>query len=799
MPIHQDFVYLASSLSDLQSIIPFIIMGDLHPSLLCPFRQLIRLTGLNAQGGRMKPGLDVFALIIGINTYKNFEHLKGAVPDADNIAALLVKLGISSDRIQNLRNEEATGSAILEALTALKDNSKIIKGKTAILIYFAGHGGRAKVPGKWKDWQAPNGYIEVLCPVDAKDRVYVPNSSWTQTLAEGESISDRRITTILRELSDAKGNNITLICDCCHSAGLNRGGDSSDSAVRATPDIVVMSDSQSSSLERGGKTREGISSIDVCEGFRASWNSHVFIAACSHDQQARETSDGGRFTGALHEVVGAVSDIRDLTYNSLVESINARMVAKGYRQTPFISGKHIHRHIFTLYGEAVARQMIPCQYLPKESTKGRSMFSLRAGNSAGVRVGSTYDIYPTDSLWQHPLMIVKVTLIQQKDTLVEVLQSKNGNADWNSLADGSVLYAQLRQCSAPTLHIYCIKDDISLLNAILSSTCMPLRYSFQQTNDLESADICLEVNGNKFVSFSRGKMNSFFEKGFSFNEMEHNHIFHLPQLAGFCAHYSNKLPAHNTDELRRLLDAYAHFTHHLTAGGPKNIQDLVSIEMHEFKWDKYCLKAIQVRDQRTNLLSVDPKNMFVELPPSMDTLEDAQGNPNAPRYGFKISRRTRSSKNEFAGKLYPHIFLFDASTLQVNPIYSNMTSSNSKHDVEALIKEGDTVTFGLPGDGGPPPLVFGLLEGQKVDVNFIKIVITTAPVDLRCISQPAFEPGRERAACSDRSAGVFSEVWASKTISLLLKSAPDGNINPPKTVVRKVLDFLCMPCSTSSA
>ncbi|PBK84034.1 hypothetical protein ARMGADRAFT_1088732 [Armillaria gallica] len=750
-------------------------MGDLHPSLLCPFRQLMPSTDSNTQGGQTKKGssdndgLDVFALIVGIDTYKNMGLLKHAASDADKIAALLQRWGIPDDRIQNLRNEEATGSAILKALTALKENARIIKGKTAILIYFAGHGGRAKVPGKWKDWQAPNGYIEVLCPVDAKDRVYVPNSSWTQTLAEGESISDRRITTILRELSDAKGNNITLICDCCHSAGLNRGGDSSDSAVRATPDIVVMSDSQSSSLERGGKTREGISSIDVCEGFRASWNSHVFIAACSHDQQARETSDGGRFTGALHEVVGAVSDIRDLTYNSLVESINARMVAKGYRQTPFISGKHIHRRIFTLYGEEEACQMIRCRYNRQESVKfGHPTFLLQAANSAGVHVNATYDIYSTDSLRRRPLMTATVAhklCIRQKDTLIEVIQPKDGDADWNSLADDSVYYARLSQSSAPPLHIYCIKDDISLLNAILSSSCESLRYSFQHTKVRESADIRMEVNGNKFVSFSRGKMNSFFEKGVSFDEMEHNRIFHLPQLAGFCAHFSDKLPAHDTDELRRLLDAYAHFTHHLTAGSEIDIQDLVSIEMHEFKWDTYRPNAVQVRDWRTLPTDPDSKSIFVELPLITDTVDEAQDNSDAPRYCFKIARKARINK-----QLFLHLFLFDASTLQIDAIYSNTSLSNGEHGLEALNKEGDAITFGFPGDGGPPPLVFGLLKGQQVDVNFIKIVVTTAPVNLRCIVQPAFASGSSRGGNFDTSGGIFHEVWASMTIPLLLKS-----------------------------
>ncbi|KAK0442693.1 uncharacterized protein EV420DRAFT_1577905 [Desarmillaria tabescens] len=121
--------------------------------------------------------------------------------------------------------------------------------------------------------------------------------------------------------------------------------------------------------------------------------------------------------------------------------------------------------------------------------------------------------------------------------------------------------------------------------------------------------------------------------------------------------------------------------------------------------------------------------------------------------------------------LYPHIFIFDASTLQIEPIYSNMASSKGDRNVETRLgKGGDTITFGLS-RGMVKPLMFGLPAGQNVDVTFIKIFVTTETVDFRCISQSAFEDGVERIAVRDRPADAIPEVWASMTIPVVVKSA----------------------------
>ncbi len=145
-----------------------------------------------------------FALVIGINKYESVpnKNLLGAVKDADNFKSYLLEdLGVAADNIINLRNEQATRSAIIERFRQLEADPKIVPGKVAIIIYFAGHGALASKPATWTDWVSTDEkLIEMLCPADigALDVNGEPI----------EGIPDRTISRLLLDLSIVKGNNI---------------------------------------------------------------------------------------------------------------------------------------------------------------------------------------------------------------------------------------------------------------------------------------------------------------------------------------------------------------------------------------------------------------------------------------------------------------------------------------------------------------------------------------------------------------------------------------------------------------
>ncbi|PBK84517.1 hypothetical protein ARMGADRAFT_974216 [Armillaria gallica] len=710
--------------------------------------------------------LDFFALVIGINAYQRVPKLGGAAPDADRFEVFLRRELVSlSGGIKSLRDEQATRSAIIQELSAIKDNERIVKDRTAVVIYYAGHGARAQKPAEWTDWQTADGSIEMLCPVDAD----------TTTLdgAKVEAIPDRTISYLLRDLSRAKGNNITLIFDCCHSAGLNRGETTDPHViVRGLDDILtisVESDSQIVSPERSRSTREGESSNEVHEGFCAAWDSHVLLAACSRGQTACERDNQGDFTSALLDVLESVP-IGNLTYKSLMERL--RMPSNS-DQTPHLDGKHINRRLFMLSGEAMANSVIRCDY--QDVVDGQPRFSLRAGYIQSITLGSIYDIYDTDLPTSPALVTMKVVSVAPKTSLLEMMAVSEKYKEYIQQSRANVWYARLSIASGHELLAYC--DDPALRARLFSEDgkLANIKYPGRRVDSRDKADICLDVDGPNRVLFSRGGVNSFFkEEACSFGPMRQNRLWQsIPNLP---PHFSFKPRVSDIDAIKEFLDSYAHFTLHATMQSRKDIRDLVSIEMFKLKRDGNELSV-----GSKNLLPVPGKKepvQTVEIVAAVGSLYEARYNDDIPRYGLTIESRSNA-------KLYPHILGFDPSTLEIDVMYSNMTANNDKMwqntragqlQVDTCLEMGSKVNFGLT-DDMVSPLLFCMSPEQEVDISFIKIFMTTEPVDLRCILQPSIEESLQRGARAPVSGPILE--WASMTIPLVLvaRQSDDGKLD----------------------
>lgn len=102
-----------------------------------------------------------WAVVIGINDYKNWPRLKYAVNDARSVAELLRnKLGFPRDNVIELYDGEATRERITEVLGYQLADQKKIKQDDRVFVFYAGHGATRTLPsGKQL------GYI---IPVDAR-------------------------------------------------------------------------------------------------------------------------------------------------------------------------------------------------------------------------------------------------------------------------------------------------------------------------------------------------------------------------------------------------------------------------------------------------------------------------------------------------------------------------------------------------------------------------------------------------------------------------------------------------------
>jgi hypothetical protein len=147
------------------------------------------------------------ALLIGINNYMSntIPQLRGSANDIETAAQILqTRFGFEPNHIRKLINENATRSAILDALNELVKNSG---PDDWIYIHFSGHGSQTDdLNGDEKD-----GLDETLVPYDGRT-----------------GVGDKAVPDIIDdELGEILGRfrtrNVVVVLDCCHSGTGTRG------------------------------------------------------------------------------------------------------------------------------------------------------------------------------------------------------------------------------------------------------------------------------------------------------------------------------------------------------------------------------------------------------------------------------------------------------------------------------------------------------------------------------------------------------------------------------------------------
>ncbi|KAK0485613.1 caspase domain-containing protein [Armillaria luteobubalina] len=315
-------------------------------------------------------GIKFWAVVTGVDEYKA-SPLRGCVADAKMVFEYLRNyLCVPESHIQLLlsapsadikestesRNKQPTRTNIVNAILGLSINLKIQHGDN-IIIYFAGHGTRYECVdySLYGDGTpATLGTIEALCPMDrasprSTDSANAPgtdvnnaNSSVTSDRPLPD-ISDREINTILAEIARNKGDHITFILDCCHSASITRGLMEAK-GVRYIDPLEASSSIQDmfSAADEALNHIDGYQSISMGT-WRANMDSHVILAACKSTELAKEVKgtegDGGLhgvFTQALIDTLKS-ADLNDksMTYYNLLAALPNNVT-----QHPVIAGKH---------------------------------------------------------------------------------------------------------------------------------------------------------------------------------------------------------------------------------------------------------------------------------------------------------------------------------------------------------------------------------------------------------------------------------------------------------------------------
>ncbi|KAK0488473.1 peptidase C14, caspase domain-containing protein [Armillaria novae-zelandiae] len=293
---------------------------------------------------RIVDGRRFWAVLIGIDAYPK-DPLRGCVSDAINFFRFLTKrMSVPPNHIDLLlgtRNAtphplpgvkctSATRTNIVDTLLSLSTNSQIQYGDN-ILIYFAGHGAVYRCRDYTEyDFPADQGTIEALCPVDR-------NPIASDKDKRIPDICDRELSTILSEICRTRGHHITVILDCCHSAGATRmiPTPKPEELVRRAEKVdapYAITDMFAAGEKRLKELKDGhgvlrYKPISAGDWTQESKKAYVLLAACKSYGLAKEVpGDGnayhGVFTQALLQKLGEAAKVGELpTYVDLARHL----------------------------------------------------------------------------------------------------------------------------------------------------------------------------------------------------------------------------------------------------------------------------------------------------------------------------------------------------------------------------------------------------------------------------------------------------------------------------------------------
>ncbi|KZP15819.1 hypothetical protein FIBSPDRAFT_912396 [Athelia psychrophila] len=620
------------------------------------------------------------ALVIGINKYANIKQLKGCVADADAVEEFLRnELKVPQSQITSLRDAKASRSAMVQAFRDLA-NHPDIKMDDPILIFFAGHGSELAAP---QGWEAGG--------LDSKIQGLIPQDYDSRNLPLVHVIPDRTVGALINEMSRKKGNNITIIFDCCHSGSGTRKGESS---VQRT---VKLLDNLPANLDSDLLHESGARGDIVAPGsFYKGLDSHVLLAACGAKETADE--DGppprGLFTTALIKLLQD-EGVDKLVYTDVLKRIDAIP-----NQNPQCEGTNSNRIFFNAKCPPARRLTYPVRREGDE-------YKLDAGAAHGISVGAEFNVYANekDVLTASPLgslVVGDAAAVKAFDTAMTL---PSGCSSFAVDKPAVALQTKLGAKEDFALHVPLHEDLIPVFETLSKEMQTPgpdtARIKLVEDRDQAMLEIVMDEGKLYF---------NILDKRITVHGVNRIHFPFDPEL----------------DSIRPVLRAAAHYYWHLNRASntDQHFQERITVEFFELYESE-----TELDDAGDSILRPDtnPENLYTG-----STIKFTV-KPNAP-YGMRITNNT-------AWDLYPGVFYFDSSDLSIVPYYVMSSSGKFKAD-SPLKKHGGTFTIGY-GSTATRPRYFGFRHGHDIDIGFLKMFFTTDWVDLTKIPQKSpFRTGR---------------------------------------------------------
>ncbi|KDQ52440.1 hypothetical protein JAAARDRAFT_483966 [Jaapia argillacea MUCL 33604] len=645
----------------------------------------------------LPPSIHFFALIIGINKYRceDISNLRGAVPDANAMKDYLEKdLQVPSHQICVLRDGNASRSAIIREFQALQKDSRIRPGDP-ILIFYAGHGCRVKAPPGWAHGSV-DGKVEgiVSQDYDGKGVHFIP---------------DRTIGELIEGIARNKGDNITVIFDCCHSGSGTREPDHSIRCAEIQYEIPANLDQHI-----WGTDIDTRGSATLPDFRHTGLSSHILLSACSAGEFARERRQCGRFTAALLKLLQTVG-VAKLTYRDVLTLIDSDTIPD---QNPQCEGVHQDRLLFQTTVPTVQR---PYYFVRLEDCH----YVMAAGSAQGVTKDATFAVYKDkESLLKTPVLGTLIADEVEAFSTTMALPLDATPFDFPS--------------SAVALQIKALEGDLVLYVPPEDKVLPGFGAVAKQIQEMTDASWPVVV-----VSAEEEKYKAHLEIRIEDDKLAFIILGEKTTKYGL-THIPFLVPIVN--DIRPILSSVAHYYWHLNRPSLESwLPDDVKIEFNRLH---SRVDSFGNGGHSTRFRSPEGPNLY------RDGAIHLVAN-GKDTYGITIT-------NEREVNLFPYVFFFDNSNFSIQSFY--MPPTAGRFSVDPPLRERGSLTIGH-GSGGSKPSTYTLRDGQDVDVGYLKFFFTTEFVDLSSIPQKS--PFSEHRQCQLVEEQLEEGSWCSVVVPLI--------------------------------